>query len=83
MAGRKRCKVLHFTRLPVRYIVLREVSKDRWQATYNDDGGNLVFSTQVGEQWLVLQAVSHPERRRGLPIITVPAPWLHAKERAA
>jgi hypothetical protein len=83
VTGLAAANVVQFPRHPVRYIVVQEVSANSWEARLNDKGGELIWRTEVGAKWLVLQAVQKPENRCGLPIVVKRRFWSPRRKHVA
>jgi len=83
VTGSAAANVIHFSRLPVRYIVVQEIAADSWEARFNSEEGKLIWRTEAGAKWLVLQAVQKPENRCGLPIVVKRRFWSPRREHVA
>jgi len=52
----------------VRFVSLRHLGMGQWQATFRE-GGLLMFQTEIGSRFLVLDAVRNNFLYAGLPLI--------------
>jgi hypothetical protein len=55
---------------PKRYVLIRQHAADEWEGIFHD-GDQVVFRTERGPKFLVLQCVDNVFEHRGLPKLIV------------
>ena len=63
--------IIKFRRPPVCSVAVYRLQKGHWRGRYDGDEWTEPFITEVGPQWLVLDALK-PYGCIGLPIVVIP-----------